>query len=76
MTGIIVFTIAIFAVLMGIMAVGLIFQKKSLRGSCGGSAVFDCDGNSISCDSCPNRPDNASGGTPKRVPTFLSELRR
>ena len=52
---------------MLIMAVGVIFQKKSLRGSCGGSEIFDCDGEAISCGACPNRrkrkePEHLPGG--------------
>ena len=52
---VIVATVAAFALIMLVMAVGVIFQKKSLRGSCGGAEVFDCDGESLSCGACPNR---------------------
>ena len=48
-------SIAVIALLMGAMAVGVILQRKSLRGSCGGSEVFDCDGDAITCGACPNR---------------------
>ena len=51
---------AIAAVLLGLavagMAIGVMFRRPCLRGSCGGPAVLGPDGQKISCDSCPNRP--------------------
>lgn len=45
--------------LMGIgvaaMAVGVMFRRPCLRGSCGGPAVHTPDGQKLSCDGCPNR---------------------
>ena len=57
--------VAIIGIAMLVMALGFIFQKKSLRGSCGGSEVFDCDGESLSCAGCPNRKDGEGG--PRRA---------
>ena len=37
------------------MAVGVIFRRPCLRGSCGGPAVVGPDGEKISCSDCPNR---------------------
>jgi hypothetical protein len=37
------------------MAVGVIFKRPCLRGSCGGPAVVGPDGERISCSDCPNR---------------------
>jgi len=37
------------------MAVGVIFKRPCLRGSCGGPAVVGPDGEKISCSDCPNR---------------------
>ena len=37
------------------MAVGVIFKRPCLRGSCGGPAVVGPDGKKISCSDCPNR---------------------
>jgi uncharacterized protein len=51
-------TVLAFLLIAGAMAVGVIFQKKSLRGSCGGAEVVDCDGESLSCGSCPNRAEH------------------
>jgi hypothetical protein len=48
-------TIGAFGLIMLAMAVGVIVQKKALRGSCGGAEVFDCDGDSLTCGACPNR---------------------
>lgn len=66
MSGIIVITVAAFGFLMAIMAIGVILQKKSLRGSCGGSEVFDCDGDAITCGACPSR--NQKKEQPKHLP--------
>jgi len=40
---------------MAIMAVGLIFGNRCLRGSCGGPDVVGADGESLSCAACPHR---------------------
>jgi len=40
---------------MTIMAVGVIFGNRCLRGSCGGPAVLGPDGESLSCATCPHR---------------------
>ena len=57
MLGTIALTIFVIALLMGAMAIGVIFQNKSLRGSCGGPDVVDCDGESLACGTCPNRSE-------------------
>lgn len=41
------------AVLM--MAVGVIFRRPCLRGSCGGPEVVGGSGEPLSCEACPNR---------------------
>jgi len=47
------------AVLFGIavlaMAIGVIFRRPCLRGSCGGEAIRGPDGTPLSCESCPRR---------------------
>jgi len=40
---------------MTLMAVGIIFGNRCLRGSCGGPDVVGPDGESLSCDTCPHR---------------------
>ena len=42
------------------MAVGVIFKRPCLRGSCGGPAVQSPSGQSLSCATCPNRKRAAS----------------
>lgn len=37
------------------MAVGVIFKRPCLRGSCGGPEAMGVDGEPISCSACPNR---------------------
>lgn len=41
-----------FGVIMLVMAVGVIFSNRPLRGSCGGPAVLDPDGNPMTCPDC------------------------
>jgi hypothetical protein len=45
-------TVAAIAFIMAIMAVGVIFSNRALRGSCGGPAILDPDGDPISCGNC------------------------
>lgn len=51
---VILLSIVVFAVAMLIMAVGVIFKRPCLRGSCGGPEVT-IGGESMSCATCPNR---------------------
>jgi hypothetical protein len=37
------------------MAIGVMFRRPCLRGSCGGPALRDARGEAISCATCPNR---------------------
>ncbi len=46
-------TIALIALLMVGMSIGVILQGRCLRGSCGGPDVLGPDGESLSCASCP-----------------------
>lgn len=43
------------------MAVGVMFRRPCLRGSCGGAAVTGPDGTKLSCADCPNRERKAAG---------------
>ena len=47
--------LALLGLAMLAMAIGVIFKRPCLRGSCGGSAVRAADGTKLSCDDCPNR---------------------
>lgn len=42
------------------MAVGVIFKRPCLRGSCGGPALHTASGEKISCATCPNKGRHAS----------------
>lgn len=55
MTTILLLTLAAFAFAMLIMAVGVLFSGRCLRGSCGGPEVLGADGESLSCATCPLR---------------------
>lgn len=55
-------TVSVFGLAMLIMAVGVIFRRPCLRGSCGGPEVLGAGGESLSCATCPNRK-NKLGGT-------------
>lgn len=48
-------TLAIFAFVMLIMAIGVIMRRPCLRGSCGGPEVLSPDGEPLTCATCPNR---------------------
>ncbi|MGL6109586.1 MAG: hypothetical protein ACRC2B_05740, partial [Rubrivivax sp.] len=62
-----VFLLALAAIGIAIvaMAVGVIFKRPCLRGSCGGPAVLGPDGQKLSCATCPNR--NRGRPEPKTV---------
>ena len=51
--------VALAALLVGAavaaMAIGVIFRRPCLRGSCGGAEARGADGESLACASCPNR---------------------
>ena len=44
------------------MAVGVLFRRPCLRGSCGGEAIRGPDGQPLGCGQCPRR--SASGAAP------------
>lgn len=48
-------TAVLFGAAVIAMAVGIIFRRPCLRGSCGGPAVIGPDGEKLSCDNCPRR---------------------
>jgi hypothetical protein len=52
-----VFLLALAAIGISVaaMAVGVMFKRPCLRGSCGGTAVLGPDGQKLSCATCPNR---------------------
>ncbi len=50
-------SIALIAGAMAVMAVGVIFNNRCLRGSCGGSEIFDAEGEPVTCNACPKRKE-------------------
>ncbi len=48
------------------MAVGVIFRRPCLRGSCGGPEARTPGERSLSCADCPNRPRPAGSGDSRR----------
>ncbi len=61
-------TFAVFAVVMLAMAVGVIFRRPCLRGSCGGPEVLDADGESLTCATCPNRKKRRAAEAARQLP--------
>jgi len=57
MTLLTVFLLALVLIGGGVlaMAVGVIFRRPCLRGSCGGPAAATAKGERLSCATCPNR---------------------
>lgn len=49
----------IMGAVMAIMAVGVIFGNRCLRGSCGGPDIFGPDGESLTCATCPHRKSDS-----------------
>ncbi|MEM1203101.1 MAG: Na(+)-translocating NADH-quinone reductase subunit E [Acidobacteriota bacterium] len=58
---VILMTVAIFLLVVLAMAVGVIFNRPCLRGSCGGPEVLGAGGESLSCATCPNRKNKGGG---------------
>ena len=46
------------AIVMAIMAIGVILDGRCLRGSCGGPEVVGPDGDSLACAACPHRSES------------------
>ena len=48
-------TLGAIAIVMAIMAIGVMLDGRCLRGSCGGPDVVGRDGESLACAACPRR---------------------
>ena len=59
-------TALIIGLVMLIMAVGVVFGNRCLRGSCGGPDVLGPDGEPLACETCPRRREVAD--TPHPAP--------
>ena len=60
----IVFVLALLLIGAGVlaMAIGVIFRRPCLSGSCGGKGITTPDGERLSCATCPNRRRDAAAG--------------
>jgi hypothetical protein len=58
----IVFVLALLVIggAVAAMAIGVMFRRPCLRGSCGGPAVLGPDGEPLSCSDCPNKNKKAA----------------
>ncbi len=52
------------AIVMAIMAVGVMLDGRCLRGSCGGPDVTGSDGESLACAICPRRKTVVTASRP------------
>lgn len=50
-------TVALFAIVILIMSIGVIFSGRCIRGSCGGEEVIGPNGELLNCDTCPVRKE-------------------
>ena len=50
-------TTAVFAIVILIMSVGVIFSGRCIRGSCGGEEIIGPNGELLNCDTCPVRKE-------------------
>jgi hypothetical protein len=56
--GVFLITVLIIGLAMLVMAVGVLFSNRCLRGFCGGDAALGPDGDSLSCETCPMRKES------------------
>lgn len=49
--GLVLITVVLMVIVMAIMAIGVIFGRRALRGSCGGVSIGP-DGEPIACSNC------------------------
>lgn len=56
------FVVAFVLIALGVlaMAIGVIFRRRCLRGSCGGPGVTSPTGERLSCADCPNRHEHGA----------------
>lgn len=57
-------TMGLFALAMVGIGVGVLLANKPIRGSCGGLAVRDADGELLNCADCPVRQEAEESGAP------------
>jgi len=55
-------TLALVGASVAAMAIGVVFRRPCLRGSCGGPELRTPGGDKLSCATCPNRQRHAGSG--------------
>jgi hypothetical protein len=60
--------LAAIGVALAAMAIGVMFRRPCLRGSCGGPALKPPGGESLSCIGCPNRRTARARTVDNRAP--------
>lgn len=55
--------LAAIGIAIAAMAIGVMFKRPCLRGSCGGPAAVGPDGAKLSCATCPNRKRGAEAAS-------------
>lgn len=55
--GLFIISVFAFGVIVLAMSIGVIFRGQCIRGSCGGEALYDADGDLLNCDTCPVRKE-------------------
>ncbi|MBI4557642.1 MAG: (Na+)-NQR maturation NqrM [Candidatus Hydrogenedentes bacterium] len=60
MLTIFIITLIVFGIAMLIMAIGVMFSRRCLHGSCGGEGVIGPDGELVTCPDCPRRKEKAA----------------
>ena len=58
-----VLALAAIGIALAAMAIGVMFKRPCLRGSCGGPAVQGPDGAPLSCATCPHRKRRAAAAS-------------
>ena len=62
MIGIALLSVCVVGLVMLIMAVGPIFSRRCLRGSCGGPPSADASSDGFECETCPLRQPRRKAG--------------
>ena len=61
LTATILIAAAVFAVAIGLMAVGVVFSNRRIRGSCGGMANLRDEHGRVMCDACSTPSEDCAG---------------
>lgn len=65
--GLFLLTVVFFAFIVLAMSVGVMLSGRCIRGSCGGQAIYDAQGDMLNCDSCPVREEQQTDNMGTKV---------